>query len=260
MYDDSANQNNSLMTTTTTTTAAVSYAASASAANSDNNSMQFKYDDENIEVVIIDNGDDDRDGYVELIAAVKLLMPIVTIRGFNKAVLWTNTLPSQKLTRNNKNYVHVFALCKYLGLFNLSNSNRPHQYFVLKRLVSDLIVGAQSHIVDPINDIKLQLCSLQECLQQTAVGTNVIAKTAGSTTDQIYQPTTVSHAATNSTFSIDSWRDLLRNENSSLYANILTAIDGVKNLQLDLTNKLAFSNDTMLDNFKSIKDIIIRKK
>ncbi|QHB21790.1 p24 [Artaxa digramma nucleopolyhedrovirus] len=216
---------------------------------------QFKYDDESIEVVIIENSDDDRDGYVELNCAAKLIAPIATIRGFNKAVLWTNVLPSHKLVRNNKNYVHVFALCKYLSVYNLSAKQHRHEYYIVKRLVSDLIMGAQSQIVDPINDIKNQLCVLQECISggtASAPGSDIYLSTTTTTTTPP-NSTTMTNALSHWTECV---RDVLRHENLSIY----TALENIKNLQLDFTNKLAFSNDTMLDSFKSIKDIIIRKK
>ncbi|AIU41347.1 p24 [Sucra jujuba nucleopolyhedrovirus] len=224
--------------------------------------QHFQYDDECIEVVIIENNEDDRDGYVELSAATRLVSPIVTIRGFNKAVMWTNVHPSHKLTRNSKNYVHAFALCKYLSAYNLSNKRHPPQMFVLKRLISDLIMGGQSQMIDPISDIKNQLCTLQECLSANVTGGNLSNGVNNSAMvtgmQQIYQPTTVNN------MSVSEWsetfRDMLRHEHVTLLANITSALDTIKSMQLDFTNKLAFSNDTMLDSFKSIKDIIIRKK
>ncbi|AHH82695.1 P24 [Buzura suppressaria nucleopolyhedrovirus] len=221
-------------------------------AEKENLQLHFQYDNESIEVVIIENGDDDRDGYVELTSAVNLLAPLVTIRGFNKAVLWTNVLPFHKLTKNNKNYVHVFALCKYLSMYNLSNDRHPPQFFVLKRLISDLIIGAQSQVIDPINDIKTQLCSLQECITNNSNGAIM------QNMQQVYQPTTTNIG--NAGDWTESLREILRHENASFFTNISSALENIKSLQLDLTNKLAFSNDTMLDSFKSIKDIIIRKK
>nr|AOL56564.1 P24 [Chrysodeixis includens nucleopolyhedrovirus] len=226
---------------------------------SDSLQQQFHYDDEVLEVVIIENNDDDRDGYVELASATKLLAPLVTIRNFNKAVLWTNVNASQKLTRNNKNYIHVFALGKYLSSYVLNNKKvHPPQYFVLKRLFCDLIMGAQSQVMDPLNEIKTQLCTLQECLNSNGNG-------------QIYQPAFDGGNNINNNSNmlggandigydtIDSFREIIRTENATLFSNISSALDSVKSMQADLTNKLAFSNDTMVDSFKSIKDIIIRK-
>lgn len=207
----------------------------------------FQYNDIAIEVVIIDNGDDDRDGYVEVACAAELLTPIVTIRNFNKAVLWANVPASQKLIRNNKNYVHVFALCRYLSTYNLSQKSHPSAYFIVKQLICDLLVGAQSQIIDPINDIKTQICSLQDCLtsSNTFVG-------GGGGGDNI-------NYAIDYHSLCDAVRECLRAENNTLYANLTASLDNVKSMQLDLTNKLAFSNDTMLDNFKSIKDMMVRK-
>ncbi|AGR56871.1 p24 [Hemileuca sp. nucleopolyhedrovirus] len=260
MYENSNNTNNNTPTNTinnsfSSSSSIAMSSSSATLPSESKNTQHFQYEDETIEVVIIENGEDDRDGYVEITSATKLVSPIVTIRGFNKAVLWTNAMPFQKLTRNNKNYVHVFALCKYLSMYNLSsNSVHPPQYYVLKRLICDLIIGAQSQVIDPIDDIKNQLCTLQQCINNGIGNGNVMA--AG-----VYQPTTVD---TGTTSANNNWteyiRDMLRYENSSLLTNITTSLDNIKSLQIDLANKLAFSNDTMLDSFKSIKDIIIRKK
>lgn len=38
------------------------------------------------------------------------------------------------------------------------------------------------------------------------------------------------------------------------------ALEGIKTAHRDITNKMAFSNDTMLDGIKSITDILLRKK
>lgn len=226
---------------------------------------RYDDDDEDIEVIVIENGNDDRDGYVEVASAIKLLSPLVTIRGFNRTIFWNNVHPSQKLTRNNKNYIHVFALSRYLATYNLSNRQHPSQYYVLKRLISDLIIGAQSQIVDPLSDIKKQLCTIQECVGTGVANnnnnTNVVNMPSSSTSssNQIYQPTTIPYDNGLSSWT-DSMKELFREENSILLANINVSLDAIKTMQADLTNKIAFSNDTMLDSFKSIKDIIIRKK
>nr|ANS71016.1 protein p24 [Lymantria dispar multiple nucleopolyhedrovirus] len=210
----------------------------------ENQFTEFAYENGSLEVLIIDNGDDDRDGYVELSAATKLLAPLVTIRNFSEAVLWANTVASQKMTRRNKNFVHVFAVARYLAGYNLSASNRPVQYYIMKRLISDLILGAQSQILDPLFEIKNQLCTLQECI---SAGNN-----------QIYSidPTTepiVSSTSTYDTNKLDEIRDSLRSD----FALILETL---KSVHMDLTSKLAFGNDTMLDTFKSLKDLLTRKK
>nr|WUR10725.1 P24 [Calliteara abietis nucleopolyhedrovirus] len=254
--------------TTTPTQTAVSETGTTSQQQA--SQQQFQYDDENIEVVIIENSEDDRDGYVDLTAAAKLLKPIVTIRGFNKAVLWTNVLPAQKLTRNNKNYVHVNALCKYLGVYNLANATHAPQYYVLKRLIGDLIVGAQSSVVDPIQDIKSQLCTLQDCLTVNQNNNNSTIHNGGGGggnggvlvgDESLYRP--VAAAITSCKFPdqwAESFKEIIQYENGVALNNILANLEQIKNAQTDLTNKLAFSNDTMLDSFKSLKDIVIRKK
>lgn len=226
---------------------------------------KFKYDEDVvIEVLIIDNGDDDRDGYVELANAAKIITPLTNVRGFNKSVLWTNTIPSQRLIRNNINYIHVFALGKYLSSYNLNSNTKPPQYHLIKRLISDLLMGVQSNVVDPLNDIKTQLCTLQECLVNSSNSANNMDTVLNN--GQIYHSTTISNDTGNN--GIDmltvSWSDIMKNlirsEHSSLLSNINATLDTLKTMHVDLVNKLAFSNDTMLDSFKSIKDIIIRKK
>ncbi|UJZ88981.1 p24 [Erannis ankeraria nucleopolyhedrovirus] len=221
----------------------------------ENDPSHFQYDDELIEVVIIENGNDDRDGYVELLALTKLLSPIVNIRGFNKAVLWTNLLPCHKLTRNNKNYVHVLGICKYLSMYNLGTNHQTNAVLItIKRLVSDLLMGAQSQIIDPITEIKTQLCTLQECLTANTTTNGPIVSGM-----QMYQPNSATSIYDSSTV-VDSIRDVLRQESANIVSNISVSLENIKNLQIELSNKFAFSNDTMLDNFKSVKDIIIRKK
>ncbi len=220
--------------------------------------QQFQYNDDVIEVVIIENHEDDRDGYVELTAAAKLLMPIVTIRNFNKAVLWANVTSSQKLTRNSKNFIHVFALGKYLSSYVFSNKSHSPQYYVLKQLFCDLLVGAQSQVIDPLNDIKNQLCTLQECLNGNGNNSSSLS---------LYQPpdnsslnNNVGSVSYNHNDSVDALREMIRNEFSVLYSNINNVLENVRTSQVELGKKIAFSNDTVVDTFKSIKDIIIRKK
>ncbi|QNV47854.1 viral capsid protein [Alphabaculovirus altersperidaniae] len=215
------------------------------------NSAQFQYNDKLLEVVIIENGEDDRDGYVELIAVSQLIAPLVNIRGFNPAVMWANVHNSQKLTRNNKSYVHVFALGKYLSSYKLSPSGgqqRP-ELLTLKQLMCDLLVGAQSQIVDPLVDIKTQLCTLQECIQNN--NSSTIYSSPSLPPFENLKGSGNDH---------DFIKDLIRSEHASLYNSLSNAFDNIKSMQADLTNKIAFSNDAMLDGFKSIKDIINRKK
>lgn len=209
-------------------------------------STEFQYDDQTLEVVIIENGEDDRDGYIELTAAAKLIAPLVNIRGFNHAVLWANVIASQRLTRNNKHYVHVFALGRYLSSYKLTSPNK-REVQAVKQLICDLIIGAQSHLVDPLVDIKTQLCTLQECLNNNS---------------GMYQsnPPVASFETAIPNNSTEIWRDILRSEHTALFANIGGALETIKSMQADLTNKIAFSNDTMLDGFKSIKDMMLRKK
>ncbi|QEI03699.1 P24 [Rachiplusia nu nucleopolyhedrovirus] len=231
----------------------------AGSSNANTPTQKFQYNDDVIEVVIIENSEEDRDGYVELSAAAKLLTPLVNIRNFSKAVLWANVSPSQKLTRNSKNYIHVFALGKYLSSYVFTNKVHHPQYYVLKQLFCDLLVGAQSQVVDPLNDIKNQLCSLQECLS---------SNNHSSMSLSLYQPSDNSSSngnnlTGNSTVTYDAvetLREMIQNEFSVFYANINNVLENMKHSQADLSKKIAFSNDTVVDTFKSIKDIIIRKK
>lgn len=222
-----------------------------------NNATQFRYDDDVLEVVIIENGDDDRDGYIEILAAYRLLKPLVKMRGFTSAVLWANAINSHKLTRNSKNYIHVFALCRYLAGYDVGlPQTKTPEYHVLKRVVGDLIVGAQSSVVDPLVDIKTQLCTLNDCL---SAASSLNASSSGH--QQIYNGGGSGASLTSGTAELsDKLREVVRGENIVLTNNINAALDTIKMMQQDLTNKLAFSNDTMLDSFKSMKDMIIRKK
>ncbi|AIE47742.1 p24 [Peridroma alphabaculovirus] len=215
-------------------------------------SVHFNYDDQQIEVVIIENGDDDRDGYVELSAAARLLAPLVSIRGFNQAVMWANVIPSHKLSRNGKNYVHAFALGRYLSSYRLATDKPPApELHVLKQMFCDLIMGAQSQVIDPLADIKTQLCTLQDCI--VSGNGNAIYQSSSSSSSG-------NGAAAYDSGQQEAWRETLRSENLSLFSNINAVLETIRNMQVDLTNKLAFSNDTMLDGFKSIKDLINRKK
>lgn len=226
--------------------------------NAHHPSTQFQYDDESIEVVIIENSENDRDGYVEYSIAARLLAPIVTIRGFNKSVLWTNVHSSQKLMRNNKNYIHVFSLCRYMGMYSLSTSCHPHEYYILKQLICDLIIGAQSQMVDPLLDIKKQICTLQDCITGTSGGNAENGPSNNNNSNTIYHPTTVSSSA--NAYDYENVREMIRTELSVFLSGVGNMVESVKSMQMELLNKLAFSNDTMLDSFKSIKDLIIRKK
>jgi Baculovirus P24 capsid protein len=222
---------------------------SSSANNTTDPAVQFQYDNHVLEVVIIENGEDDRDGYVELMAAAKLIAPLVNIRGFNHAVMWANVIPSQRLSRNTKNYVHVFALGRYLSSYKPTPQHR-HELLALKQLICDLIIGAQSQVVDPLSDIRSQLCSLQECITTT---------TTTMTSPPLYQQQQP-YDNSGGMHNAEVYRDILRSEHAALFANISGALETIKSMQADLTNKIAFSNDTMLDGFKSIKDIVMRKK
>ena len=45
---------------------------------------------------------------------------------------------------------------------------------------------------------------------------------------------------------------------ATMHTNLIESLASIKSMQHDVTNKIAFSNDTMIDNIKSIKDIVLR--
>lgn len=224
---------------------------------SSSDAPQFRYEDELIDVFVVENARDgwvDRDAFVELKAACKLMAPLVHLRHFSPAMLWANTVTSHRLTKNNKNYVHAFSLCKYLANYNMGERAHPSQYYTLKRLLGDLLVGGQNEPApgptdESLNDIKSRLCSLQECLVSSQ---SPVYQSAANPLDE---------SSMNAT--MESLRDLvatMRSDAAAMYADLSSAIESVKSAQQDITNKMAFSNDTMLDGIKSIKDIILRNK
>ena len=90
-------------------------------AQSTSNTRNFMYSpDSSLEVVIITNSDGDHDGYLELTAAAKVMSPFLSN---GSSAVWTNAAPSHKLIKNNKNYIHVFGLFKYLSNYNLNKPN-----------------------------------------------------------------------------------------------------------------------------------------
>ncbi|AAK85678.1 P24 [Epiphyas postvittana nucleopolyhedrovirus] len=175
--------------------------------------------DNNLEVIIITNSPNDYDGYLELNGAAKLLAPFLHK---SAAALWTNAAPSHKLIRNNKNYLHVFGLFKYLQNYNLHvKSHHPVEYYTIKSIICDLLMGAQSKIFDPLCEIKTQLCAIQESLNEAIITLN-------------------NHAANPAP--VGESREL------------------IESLHADYSNKLTFATDTILDNVKSIKDLVCLNK
>lgn len=93
----------------------------------------FVYSPENsLEVVVINNSEGDYDGYLELNAVIKILSSFV---GKNGSTVWANASPSHKLIKNNKHYLHVFGLFKYLQNYNLNNKIHSKEYYTLKKLL-----------------------------------------------------------------------------------------------------------------------------
>ncbi|AGR57065.1 P24 [Choristoneura rosaceana nucleopolyhedrovirus] len=181
----------------------------------------FNYaSDSSFEVIIITNTPHDYDGYLELSAASRLLMPFQK----NISTLWTNAAPSHKLIRNNKNYLHVFGLFKYLQNYNLNTKKHPPEYYTIKSIICDLMMGAQGKTFDPLCEIKTQLCAIQESLNEAIVTLN-------------------GHAAADPAPGVAcETREL------------------VESLHSEYSKKLTFATDTILDHVKSIKDLVCLNK
>ncbi|AFY62836.1 viral capsid protein [Samia ricini nucleopolyhedrovirus] len=176
--------------------------------------------DSSLEVVIITNAPNDHDGYLELSGAARLLAPLLQ-KGTSG--LWAGAAPSHKLIRNNKNYLHVFGLFKYLQNYNLNANAHPPEYFTIKAIICDLLLGVQSKTFDPLCEIKTQLCAIQESLNEAIVTLN-------------------SHAAADPGALNEATREL---------ADALHA---------EYSKKLTFATDTILDHVKSIKDLVCLNK
>ncbi|AGR56916.1 P24 [Choristoneura occidentalis alphabaculovirus] len=174
--------------------------------------------DSSFEVIIITNAPHDYDGYIELGAAARLLAPFQK----NISALWTNAAPSHKLTRNNKNYLHVFGLFKYLQNYNLNTKKHPPEYYTIKSVICDLMMGSQGKTFDPLCEIKTQLCAIQESLNEAIVTLN-------------------GHAAADP-------------------APRTEARELVESLHSEYSKKLTFATDTILDHVKSIKDLVCLNK
>nr|WOC30972.1 hypothetical protein GACBDANE_00021 [Spodoptera litura nucleopolyhedrovirus] len=221
----------------------------------------FNYDEhEPIEVFVIENNlgggaGVDTDSFVEIKSLCKLIAPLVNIRHFNPAMLWSTTQTSHRLIKNGKNYVHMFTICKYLSSYNLSNRAHPHEYYALKQLLRDMFIGRQVErsneeiaTSENFKDIKNKLCSLQECLTVGGVAAVVASD----------DPTisTLNDCLKNLTDLVYT----VRSDTAVMYADLNSAIENLKTqTQLDVMNKIAFGNDTLLDGIKSIKDILLSR-
>ncbi|AKN81030.1 P24 [Lonomia obliqua multiple nucleopolyhedrovirus] len=190
--------------------------------------QNFNYSpNKTLEVVIITNSAGDHDGYLELTAATKIMSPFLSNNNNNSSALWTSVAPSHKLMKNNKNYIHVFSLFKHLSNYNLNNKNHPPEYYTVKSLICDLLMGMQSKQLDPLCEIKTQLCAIQESLNESIVILN-------------------NHVTANNTnISLD-------------FANKLQ--ETIKTQHLDSINKLTFGTETILESIKTIKDIMCLSK
>jgi hypothetical protein len=192
--------------------------------NSDSETLDnrvFNYDpDSNLEVIILTNAPNDHDGYLELNGAARLLAPFLQK---SAATLWTNALLSHKLIRNNKNYLHVFGLFKYLQNYNVNTKSHPPEYFTVKAIICDLLLGVQTKTFDPLCEIKTQLCAIQESLNEAIVILN-------------------NHTAAEPPAPNTEAREL------------------TESLHSEYSKKLTFATDTILDHVKSIKDLVCLNK
>ncbi|QDL57021.1 P24 [Dione juno nucleopolyhedrovirus] len=176
--------------------------------------------DGGFEVIIITNAPNDHDGYLELGGAARLLAPFQK----SASVLWTSAAPSHKLIRNNKNYLHVFGLFKYLQNYNLNARAHPPEFYTVKSVICDLLMGAQNKMLDPLVEIKTQLCAVQESLNEAIVILN-------------------NHVAT-----------------EPAQSAILDARELTESLHSEYSKKLTFATDTILDHVKNIKDLVCLNK
>ncbi|ABI13908.1 viral capsid protein [Anticarsia gemmatalis multiple nucleopolyhedrovirus] len=185
--------------------------------------LTFSYaPDSSLEVIIITNAANDHDGYLEVNGAARLLAPLLQK---SASGLWTGAAPSHKLTRNNKNFLHVFGLFKYLQSYNLNASAHPPQYYTVKAIICDLLMGVQTKTFDPLCEIKTQLCAIQESLNEAIVIIN-------------------NHASAEPPFAPP-------NTEARELAELLHS---------EYSKKLTFATDTILDNVKSIKDLVCLNK
>ncbi|AGA16278.1 p24 protein [Thysanoplusia orichalcea nucleopolyhedrovirus] len=186
----------------------------------------FKYaPDSSLEVLIITNSDGDHDGYLELTAAAKIMSPFLS----NGSAIWTSAAPSHKLIKNNKNYIHVFGLFKYLSNYNLNNKKHHKEYYTLKSIISDLLIGVQSKVFDPMCEIKTQIIAIQ---------------------DQLNQVVLLLNDNNNSSNAIDC----------SNASDVSKLQDLIQDLQCEYNKKITFTTDTILENLKNIRDLMCLNK
>jgi hypothetical protein len=208
---------------------------------------QFVYppNNNNLEVVIITNTPNDCDGYLELNAATKLLVPFSG--NALATTVWSNAAPSHKLTKNNKNYLHVFALFKYLASYNLNNARLSHvaEYYILKTIIGDLLAGVQSK----------------------SFGGNG-GGSGGGVFSGGNDHTTFITTANNNLDNVKNQLEALQKNVSSLERKIVDAqqscsavlTENLHNLHTQCINKMTFNTETILENVKSIKDLVCLAK
>ncbi|AOT85495.1 p24 [Cyclophragma undans nucleopolyhedrovirus] len=190
---------------------------------------EFTYPPDNtLEVIIITNTSGDHDGYLELSAAIRLFAPFLN----NNSMLWANVAPSHKLIKNNKKYVHVFSLLKYLSNYNLNAKNHPQEYYTIKSVVCDLLSGVQNKQFDPMCEIKTQLCAIQESLNEAIDVLNGHVAAEGAAVASALPPA----------------QDL---------NNIQELI---QTLHAEYKTNMKFTTETILDNIKNIKDLMCLNK
>nr|AFS51901.1 DekiORF23 [Dendrolimus kikuchii nucleopolyhedrovirus] len=202
----------------------------AANASGDLEMCEFTYPPDNsLEVVIITNTAGDHDGYLELSAAVKLFA--FFLNNNNSSMLWANVAPSHKLIKNNKKYVHVFSLFKYLCNYNLNAKTHPREYYTIKSVICDLLSGAQGKQFDPMCEIKTQLCAIQQSLNE-AIG--VLNE----------------HVAEASSPPLSQ----------SLQEDIIKTQDLIQALHTEHKTNIKFTTETILENIKNIKDLMCLNK
>lgn len=185
--------------------------------------QNFNYSpDYSFEVVILTGANGDHDGYLEASAATKLMAPFL---GSSFSLL-TSVAPSHKLIKNNKNYIHIFSLFKYLSNYNLNNKNHPPEYYTLKSVICDLLLGVQSKSFDPLFEIKSELYSIQESINGIMAILN---------NNHVYN-------------------DVIPSSDINNFKEIL------QNLHAECLNKMSFNTETLLDNVKAVKDLICLNK
>ncbi|AUA60344.1 P24 [Operophtera brumata nucleopolyhedrovirus] len=218
---------------------------------------EFNYDDFKIDVFICKNEEYPNldDAYAELHATTELLKTTIKNHRITAEFVWQNCKPIYRLTKDNKRYIHVLVLSGYISVYEPARFS-INQYFNLRQLIQDLHRGSQMP-QDDLSEIKSQICNLQDCLVNSSANglfTHTPVQNVGDDVKIVI------------TENIKDMLGVLRLEISNLLLDLMSNIKSltesmrvITSSQNDITTKLAFSNDTMLDRFKSIKDLLVAK-